>query len=164
MEFDRLPSRPIVKSSVGAQAEWERWLYENHFQRLLDADGLDWTLELSIDLLPDDDDRHSARYVVTLQLGADVDVATFLKTGTLDPVEDERMITLIGGHKVPLRMKPMVHHAKGENDARDLLVRVLPELRENIASSRLRDIKRSLIGRWIDDQGVFSARTDERNW
>ncbi len=164
MEFDRLPSRPIVKSVIGAQAEWERWLYENHFQRLLDADGLDWTLELSIDQLPDDDNRHGARYVVTLQLGADVDVDTFVKTGTLDRIEDERTITLIGAQKVPLRMRPAVHHAKGEPDARELLVRVLPELRENIATSRLRDIKRSLIGRWIDDQGVFGVRSDEKNW
>lgn len=164
MEFNKLPSRPIVKSSIGAQADWERWLYENHFQRLLDGDGLDWSLELSIDQLPDDDDRHGCRFVVTLQLGADVNIETFLKTGTIDREGDERMTTLIGERKVPLRMKPMVHHAKGEKEARELLVRILPELRETIASSRLREIKRSLIGRWIDEQGVFGSRSDEQNW
>lgn len=164
MEFNKLPSRPIVKSSLGAQADWERWLYENHFQRLLDADGLDWSLELSIDLLPDDEGGRGSRYVVTLQLGADVDLETFLKTGTLDRDGDERFITLIGDRKVPLRMKPVVHHAKGEKDARELLVRILPELRETIANSRLRDIKRTLIGRWIDEQGVFGMRSEERNW
>lgn len=164
MEFNKLPSRPIVKSSISAQADWERWLYENHYQRLLDADGLDWSLELALDQLPDEDDRQTSQYILTLQLGTDVDVETFLKTGTLDRENDERMITLIGERKVPLRMKPVVHKAKGEKEARDLLVRVLPELRETIANSRLRDIKRALIGRWIDEQGVFGARSDAENW
>lgn len=164
MEFDRLPTRPVVKSLLSAQAEWDHWLLENHFQRLLDADGLDWHLDVEIQQYPDPEDCHISRWVATLQLKADVDCATLMATGTLDPEEDSRLASLIGEQKVPMRMKPMVHTAKGEKDGRDLLIQLLPELRDSIGKTKLREIKRGLIGRWIESQSQFGAREQSRGW
>lgn len=164
MDFDRLPSRPVVVSTVSAQAEWEHWLLENHFQRLLDGDGLDWNLEIDVQQLPDDQDRHSSRWIATLYLKADVNAEMFITTGTIDADDDQRLIALIGDRDVPLRMKPVVHEARGEKDAKDMLVRILPELRENIAKSKMRDIKRGLICRWIDEQAAFGVREHGRGW
>lgn len=164
MDFDRRPSRPIVKSTVGAQAEWEYWLYENHFQRIMDGDGLDWHLEMSVHQLPDREEMRGGVVVLTLQLGVDVKVDQFVSTGTLDPQEDERMISMIGDRWVPLRMRPIVHEAKGEAQAKELLATILPELRENIGKSKMRDIKRGLIGRWLDEQAAFGVRERDQNW
>lgn len=162
MDFDRLPTRPVVKSAISAQAEWEHWLLENHFQRLLDADGLDWNLELEVFQKPDEDDLHVARWTAVLHLRADVDVETFIRTGTLDVEEDARLISLIGSERVPLRMKPVTHEARGEKEAKDMLIRILPELRDSIAKTKLREIKRGLIGKWVDGNTMFGARDMNR--
>ena len=164
MEFDKIPSRPVVKSAISAIDEWERWLYENHFRKLVDGDGLDWLLEMKVDELPADHQIHGGKMVITMQLGVDVGAEEFIRTGTLDPVEDERLLALIGSRLVPLRMRPVTHEAKDLNAGRELLSRVLPELRENTKKSRLREIKRGLIGRWIDELSAFGNRENLGDW
>lgn len=158
MDFDKQFSRPVVKSISSAQAEWEHWLYENHFQRLLDADGLEWELTIHAMPTPDEINIKSAKWNVTLSLAADVDAATFTRTGVLDTEEHERLLAKIGDFKVPLRMKPIHHEARGENEARDLMMRILPDLRDNIAKTSMVEMKRNLLCRWIDDHSQFGAK------
>jgi hypothetical protein len=165
MESDRIPSRPVVKSQLSAESEWARWLQENNFSLVPDSEGLVWTLTVNMSQIPDPVEARQAKWIVQLNLAADVDSDQFLKTGVLDSSQDARLLELIGAHKVPLRMKPVVHEATGgEKEAKDLLIRVLPELRENIAKTKLRDVKRTLIGRWVESQSLFGAREAGRGW
>jgi hypothetical protein len=164
MDFDHLPSRPVVKSQFSAQEEWDRWLLENNFKTLVDQEGLTWNLVLDVQQLPNDLDRKQALWVTSFELSASVDAQTFISTGTLDPDEDSRLIALLGTKNVPLKMKPVVHEAKGEKEAKDIMMRVLPELRENIRKTALRETKRRLIGKWIDSQTQFGAKEAGRGW
>jgi hypothetical protein len=158
MEFDRLPSKPVVKSLTGAQAEWENWLFSNNFQMMRDADGVDWRVAMTFEQLPSELDRHKGKWIATLQIGADVPIARLVETGTLDPEQDERLIILAGSGAVPLRMKKLRYEALGENEMRETLVRVLPELRENFRKTSLHEVKRSLIHRWVEGLSSFGQR------
>jgi hypothetical protein len=158
MDFDRLPTRPVVKSLASAQAEWDQWLAQNQIDFLRDSDGIDWKLIMKFEQLPSEIDRHRGKWVTTLQLGIDLPVAKLVETGTLDAESDARLLGLAGDGLVPLRMKKLQYEASGENEMRDILSRVLPELRENFRKTSLHHVKRDLLGRWIDGLSVFGER------
>ena len=73
------------------------------------------------------------------------------------------MIQFIGDRFVPLRMRPVIYETRDEPAARDLLASVLPELRDNTQKNKMREIKRGLIGRWIDDMSVFGIREKQEH-
>lgn len=158
MDFDRLPTKPVVKSLASAQAEWEQWLAQNHIDFLRDGDGLDWKLVMKFKQLPDQHRPHEGKWVATLQLGIDLPLSKLVQTGTLDAQSDARLMALAGDAQVPLRMKKLQYEAANENEMRDVLSRVLPELRENFRKTSLHAVKRDLVGRWIDDLSVFGER------
>jgi hypothetical protein len=158
MDFDRLPTKPVVKSLASAQAEWDQWLAQNHIDFLRDGDGVDWKLVMNFDQLPSDLDRHQGKWVATLQLGIDLPVSKLVETGTLDAEADARLLALSGNGLVPLRMKKLQYEASSDHEMRDVLSRVLPELRENFRKTSLHNVKRDLLGRWIDGLSVFGER------
>lgn len=158
MEFDRLPSKPVIKSSIGAQAEWENWLSNNNFQLMRDGDGVDWRINMTFEQLPSELDRHKGKWVATVQIGVDVSVSKLLETGTLDPEQDGRLIVLAGSGLVPLRMKKLRYEALGENEMREVLAKVLPELRENFRKTSLHEVKRGLFCKWVEALSVFGQR------
>jgi hypothetical protein len=65
---------------------------------------------------------------------------------------------LAGTGEIPLRMKKMQYEASGENEMRETIARVLPELRENFRKTSLHEVKRGLLGRWIDSLSNFGHR------
>lgn len=160
MNFESLPTKPIVKSLTSAQAEWDHWLAQNNFEFLRDGDGLDWRLVMAFEQLPSELDRHKGKWIGTLQLGIDIAIDKLKETGTLDPEHDQRLISLAGTGQVPLRMKKMQYEAAGENEMRETMSRVLPELRENFRKTSLHEIKRNLLGRWIDSLSNFGQREE----
>jgi hypothetical protein len=158
MEFDRLPSKPVIKSLTSAQAEWENWLSQNNFEFMRDGDGIDWQVAMTFDQLPSEIDRHKGKWIATVQLGIDLSVSKLIESGTIDPDQDERLIFLAGTGKIPLRMKKLRYEALGENEMRDVLVRILPELRENFRKTSLHSIKRNLVNRWVDGLASFGQK------
>ena len=119
---------------------------------------------MKIQVLPSEIESRGSKWVLQFDLSSDADSDLFLKSGTLDREGDERLLRLIGNQKVPLRMKPLVHEANSEKEAKDLMMRLLPELRENMAVTRLREVKRGLVGRWIETQSTFGSRESGRGW
>lgn len=155
MDFDKPPSRPVIKSVISAQAEWENWLRQNNFEFFRDADGLEWRVSMSFEQLPAQADRGAARWVTSLQIGVDVTMATLVDTGTFDPEDDARLIDLASNRAIPLRMRKVQYETNSEGDMRETLVQALPELRENFRKTSLHEVKRSLVGRWIENLTVF---------
>ena len=158
MEFDRLPSKPVIKSLTSAQAEWDSWLSQNNIEFLRDRDGIDWRLIMRFNQLPSDVDRHKGKWVATVQLGVDLPVSRLVETGTLDPERDGRLINLSGEGLIPLRMKKLQYEATSEADMRDTIARVIPELLDNFRKTSLHEVKRELLGRWIDSLATCGAR------
>ena len=155
MEYDRLPSKPVVKSLTSAQADWDSWLGQNNFSFLRDGDGIDWRLIMSFEQFPSDLDPHQGKWIATLQLGIDIAVSKLVETGTFDPEADARLIFLTGTTPVPLRMKKMHYEALGERGMREKMSQILPELRDNFSKLSLHRVKRDLVGRWVDGLSSF---------
>lgn len=155
MEFDRPPSRPVIKSVISAQAEWENWLRQNNFEFFMDADGLDWRVSMMSDQLPNETNPGAGRWITTVQIGVDVPIKALVETGSFDPVEDARLIDLASDRPIPLRVRRLQYEANSESEMRETLVRALPELRENFRKTSLHEVKRALVGRWVEGARIF---------
>lgn len=156
MDPDKLPKKPAITSRAAADAEFDRWLRENSFDRLKDGDGQVWKLDLLVTRLPEPAAKEAA-WVMTLQMSAAVTAASLVATKVLDPQTDERLIGMLGDHEIEIDLKPVQHKAVTREDARRLLATVLPETRKKMEASSFKDIKRGLIGRWIDQSRRFGA-------
>jgi hypothetical protein len=155
MDFERPPSKPVIKSLTSAQAEWDNWLLQNNFEFMRDGDGIDWRVVMTFEQLPSDLDRHKGKWVATIQVSIDLPMKRLVETGTLDPEQDGRLIFLAGTGQIPLRMKKLRYEAPGENEMRETMARVLPELRDNFRKLSLHEVKRNLVCRWVESLGIF---------
>ena len=155
MDFDNPPSRPVIKSVISAQAEWENWLRQNNFEFFRDGDGLEWRVSMTFEQLPGQSSKGSTRWVTSIQIGVDVRISDLVATGTFDAVEDERLVVMASDRTIPLRMRKLQYEANSEGEMRESLVQALPELRENFRKTSLHEVKRTLVGRWIEGILVF---------
>lgn len=158
MDNDKLPKRPAVASQTAADAEFDYWLRENNFDRIKDGDGLFWKLDLQVFRQPEPAARE-APWILTLHLTTKVSAKILIGTQTLDAVQDSRLIDLMGDHVIDINLKPVQHKAMTREDARRLLAVVLPETRLKMEAASLKEIKRTLVGRWIDQSRVFGANS-----
>ncbi len=154
-DSDKRPRRPVITSLAGALGEIKNWLTENQLDQVRDADGMVWTMSVKVTQIADKSDPKGLLWQVRLLLSTSANAAEFLSTGALDAVKDARLINLIGNHSIDIAMKPMVYDTPGEDAARRLIVDLLPKLKANFIKNSLTEVKRSLIGRWVDDHGRF---------
>lgn len=156
MDNDKLPKRPAVASQTAADAEFDYWLRENNFDRIKDGDGLTWKLDLQVFRQPEPAARE-APWILTLHLTTSVSAKLLMATKSLDAVQDNRLIDLMGDRSIDISLKPVQHKAVTREDARRLLAVVLPETRKKMEQASLKDIKRTLVGRWVDQSRMFGA-------
>jgi hypothetical protein len=154
---EKPPKRPVVGSLAGALNELDNWLKENQYESLSDADGLAWKLDLKVSQAPVKGDPKGLVWRVRIGLRRELDAEDLLAAGILKLPEDERLLGLIGDEIVPLAMKPALHEVPGELEARRLVADELPRLKATLAKKSLIDIKRSLIGRWVDERSRFGG-------
>lgn len=155
---DKPPKRPLVPSQLAALTAVTHWLKENQFDRLQDADGLTWTLNTKVIQIPEPNNPKGLIWQVRLTLNVTAPVGELVRTGTLDATADARLIDLIGSAPVILAMKPNIYSSTDENGLKAILIEVLPKLRDKITQSRLNEVKRTLIGRYVNGLCVFGGR------
>jgi len=152
MDLDKLPRRAVVPSQLSAEAEFRTWLRENCFDRMQDKDGLEWQVSVATDL------ETAGQWSMRIALSSTVDAPTFLRTRTLVADEDERLLSILGEHTIPLCMRPRVFRLADESEAQGVLAEELPRLRDELRGTSLIQLKRALIGRWVDSHHTFSER------
>jgi hypothetical protein len=133
------PRAPVVPSQLSAQHLTEKWLAENDFSTMRDADGIAWTCELVGREVPDPGNPYGLIWELAIVLKADIAIPRLVESGTLDPVADERMIALLGPQPIPFVMRPRVFVGKTDEEVRKQVIDGLPILRrdlENCARSK----------------------------
>ena len=155
-ERDGPPKRPVVTSLTAALKEIAVWQEANQLGKARDLDGLDWQLTVKVTQVPDKTDPKGLLWQVQVGFRTAADAARFIATGTLDAAKDRRLVEIIGSDIVELSMRPSVHQVANEEAARALLVELLPRLKAEFSARPLAEIKRTLIGRWVDDHCCFS--------
>jgi len=157
MRTERIPSKPVISTASQVDRQLSIWLKENDLKHIEDSDGLVWNMSVTVIEKPDENDLHSALWRLTFDLKVDVPVESFIKTNVLDEMDDARLIELIGDRLVPLRMKPSFRTAQDAEHARILLAETTIDMRKRLRSLPLREVKRSLIARFVDGLGRFGA-------
>lgn len=159
MEFEKRPSKPVVKSLSSADQEFKRWLFENHFQFVLDQEGVPWQVSIELQQLPAEGDLKSSSFKITLSLDCEMNGEALVKSGALESQEvsqdDARLLRLLGSDKVAMKMRPTTYEVESEQAAKTLLTQILPRLRDDMARTKLNELKRALAGRHIDQSAVF---------
>jgi hypothetical protein len=158
MDPDKPAKRAVVTTLTAALAEIERWLAENGLDALRDADGLTWRLSAQVDQIADPADPKGMLWRLRLAPTVEVDAATLVATGTLAAVADQRLVELLGEDTVTLAMKPVSHTAANAEALRLLAADVVPRFRSEFAGRALHEVKRVLVGRHIDERGIFGLR------
>lgn len=159
---EKPPRRPVITSLAGALGEIKNWLVENQLDQVRDADGLVWNLGVKVAQVPDKADPKGLLWQVRLLRSTSASAQDFVQTGALDPEKDSRLIHLIAGGAIDIAMKPMVYDTPDEEAARRLIADLLPKLKANFLKNSLTEVKRTLIGRWVDDRGRFGFGVGEK--
>jgi hypothetical protein len=156
-ESDKLPKRPVVSTLTAAISDLKRWVEESCHGPFQDGDGQTWTLGIKVTRIPDPESSNGLLWSIRLGLTAQVNGADLVATGVLSPDEDSRLLFLIGDRQVPMAMRPAIHRAADESEAKRLLATALPELKATLGRQSLIQIKRDLIGRWVDERCQFGG-------
>jgi hypothetical protein len=155
---DKPPKRPVVPSLYSALSDIDRWLTEHQFDQLKDGDGMLWKLEMQASQLPAKADPRRLDWHIRLAPVAQMSAAALVGASVLQPDDDARLLAMIGTELVPMAMKPTVLTAPSEAEARNLLAAELPRLKAAFKEMKLAEVKRSLIGRWLEERCVFGGR------
>jgi hypothetical protein len=151
------PSRVVVPSHLVAEAQFQTWLNENKYDVLPDAAGVQWKLNIHVLEVPDHVDRRRALIRVSLQVAAQLGAVELTKTGSFDPKLDQRMITVLGDRRIDMQLKPLRFETHSWEDARHFVADSILQLRSKLKHSEMHEIKRTLVGRFIDEQALFGA-------
>jgi hypothetical protein len=151
----------IIGSAASAQREVDIWLRENAGRRVTDGDGLVWDLDLKITELPSTTETKGGQWHVSGQLTATATADEFIRTKTLDAIQDARLIELLEKGVVELRLKPMIIKCHSLEEVQMRVAELIPDLRTRFQTQPLRDIKRSLIGAWINQTLQFSGMREK---
>ena len=157
---EKPPKPPVITSLRSALNEIDTWQKENQYERIFDLEGMPWDVKLVVTQGACKEDSRKLTWNLKIEVSTNATADNFISTGTFDVVEDERLLALIGDHSVPLAMKPISYVANSEDEARQIIANALPRLKANFPKNSLDDTKRSLVGRWIDERGVFGAQKD----
>lgn len=157
MDQNKMPRRPVVLSQAAASAEFELWVRENRYEKVLDGDGLPWHVELTAMPIPDPENLPRGMWELRMEARVEVNATSLLATGTMDPIADERLLLLIGTESIPLQMKPEVRYARSLEESKRALFEMIPKVKDTLVKGSLRDIKRALIGQWIDRRCLFGG-------
>lgn len=151
----------IIGSTISAQRELEIWMRENDARRILDGDGLVWDLEIKVTELPSDTETKGGLWRISCQMTTQASADEFVRTKTLDPAQDARLIDLLGKGVVELRLKPMILNCSSPDEMQIRVAELMPDLRARFQTQPLRDIKRGLIGTWINQTLQFSPMREK---
>lgn len=157
-ELDSRPSRPVTKSLSAAQQEFRLWLLANDFSHLTDKAGHVWQVGVKMREQPSLSDHRRNDYHVELSLQTSLSAADLVAEKTLDTEKDGRLIHLIYDAKIPVVARTRSLHDTSFRSLRLTLVEQLRRWREYLESHTLDEVKRQLVGQWIDRQARFENR------
>ncbi len=150
--------KPVITSSFGAAMEFGRWMAENHFDKVKDQDGLEWQISVKASQIPDPNDAHGLLWQLKIHTLTRPAAADLVRTKTLNPSEDARIIEILGTTLIPMAIKPKIFVVGTPEQARVLLSEVLPSHREGMGGESFYELKRSLVFRFIDENMEFGGR------
>ncbi len=154
---DKLPTKPVISSLTAAISEIETWTASHKYEEVKDMDGLVWKLEVSQTQEPNKKTVSGLIWKIRLQYKAEASIEELLETGTLDEDKDRRLVEIISNNIIPLAVRPVIINADDEEAALSEVSVLIPKMMKSLSSSPLFEIKRKLIGKWVDNHSLFGS-------
>ena len=145
----------VTTNAFGATYQCQSWLRNNNYHRIQDKEGTFWTLKVISKLGPNPEDTHGGIWDIKVQVSSVLDRDILLNSEILDPDKDARLANIIGSEKIPIEFKRPGTQTRSKEASRRFIADEVEKLRELLNSSDLSDIKRRLIGEWVDDRCKF---------
>lgn len=155
MEVRLRPKQPAVVSQLSAKVQADDWTELNTNHSIIDGDGLKWQLRISYHEEVEKTEKTSSYWKGVIAAGADVGVKELIACGTLDEAKDARLIALIGSGIIPLVLKPLVFRASTSEGVKTTVSEEVARFKKGLGASHLYEVKRKLVGRWVDEQRRF---------
>jgi hypothetical protein len=157
-EVNRTTRRPVIASLASADAEFNRWVASQGYQELIDADGGTWQLKMKLEQLPHPQEIQGALFRLHIGLESTLDVRQLVEVGAFDREDDQRLLHMLGNDKVPMEMRNrMLEHSSVET-LRGMLADEMVNIRKSLSKVELNEVRKRLIGQWIDRKCLFGGR------
>lgn len=145
----------VTTNTVGATYQFQSWLRSNNYHNLLDESGAQWSLKVVSHLGPNPNNTQGGTWDIRLEVSSSLEAGNLLKTKVLDEVEDKRLLALLGDGVVPIDLKRQGREAVSTEEARRFIAEEVGSVKRVLSSSNLSNIKRNLVGQWIDSRQFF---------
>ncbi len=151
----------MIVSLTSADAEFNHWVAENSYRHLSDLTGDIWELDLRLEQRPHPHDVVMPLYRLHIRLTTEVSGVDLVKAGVLNKDSDRRLLDLIGDDEVPLAVKTLTIEGKSLDRLRSDLASYIYKLRNTLKKRDLTEVKRRLVGSWIDRKSLFGHALSE---
>ena len=145
-------------NGVGASYQFQSWLRSNNYHIQKDVSGNTWQLRIDAKLGPHPNDTHKGIWSIKVEVKAALGVNELLEAKVLDEQKDSRLVQLLGEGKIPMELKRPDLRSETAEAARGLIADEVEKIKKLLKSSRLNEIKRTLVGQWVDRQMSFSSK------
>ncbi|MCX6105782.1 MAG: hypothetical protein NTY08_08145 [Proteobacteria bacterium] len=152
---DKFVSSLVISSQAAALRDVDRWLSENQYDSAYDGDGWLWNQSVEVTQIPDPGDTRRIEWQLRIQLQTQMSAQDLVTQDVLSPDQDARLLSIIGESLVPMAMKPSKYRAATESAARSLVAELLPKVKETFKEYQLKNVKRALVHRWVDENCSF---------
>lgn len=161
MDREAKVTRPVIPSLTAAIREANHWLENNGYKVLRDSMGDSWHLELHFELA-DKSLKQSSEWRLQINAVCYLTKDSLIRSGVFEKGKDDRILSLIPSKReIKINLKPIEYYAHGEKEGRELLVELIPKIKNQLLHTHIRQIKRELIGQWIDKNRRFGG---EKSW
>ncbi len=157
-DFELPPSRLVTKSFSAAQQEFRLWLLANDFSQMKDKAGHPWQVVMSLKEMPSRENRRINEYHLELSLRSRLGAEDLTQEGTLERERDARLLALISDAEIPVIVKSKTLQDKSLRSLRIALGDQVRRWQSYLSDHPLHEVKRQLVGQWIDRQSRFENR------
>ncbi len=157
-ELNRTTRRPVIASLASADAEFNRWVASHGYQELRDARGGLWQLHMKLEQLPHPQDTQASLFRLHMGLSSELDVRQLVEVGAYSLENDERLLGMLGSDRIPMVMKNRILEASTVESVRSQLAAEIVNIRKSLAKVDLNEVRRRLVGQWIDRKCLFGSR------
>lgn len=155
MEAQSNSHPPLIPSQLSAKRSAEQW-NDQRSRKIKDKDGLEWRLHIFSEQAGSESEPKFIDWTLKIQLKASANTSTLIETKTLDKHSDSRLIKILDHHKIEFALKPLKYNASNEEEVYRMANEGMLNYIDRIKNTSLHQIKRELIGRFVDQRCQFS--------
>ena len=139
----------VTTNTLGATYQFQSWLRNNNYRKIEDLQGTTWSLQIESKQLPDPEDTRKGIWHVVILVSTVLSARALLRCGVLREESDGRLLKLIGERQIPIEAKKEAQ-LRSVEAARRYIAEEIENTRKLLNSENLGEVKRSLVGRWVD--------------